>query len=435
MMIEILKKGLTRFNVWIACIAAVTVGGISAIVMGFLEGHEVTFNTSSGVPWGILISTYVFFVVSSTGMCLVSSLGHVLGMEKFEPLGRRAILLAIVLLLSGFLVIASDLERPWLMVLYIFITPNPTSAIWWMGTLYGLYLVFMTVEFFFLCRVEILRRFEASSGAIMAFHKAFLVGIRRVSLDTIKSNLKLARLSGAAAVISALAAHSTLGAVFGFIGSRSIWHGPYLPIYFILSAFVSGAAILIMSLVLSYKSGGQELTLKIKEVVQSLGQLLLLFLVIFLFFTIWKLITAQYGRIPEEFDSVMLLINGPLSVLFWVGEILLGILIPIVILVYTRAQRYWAATVAALLVIVGMFVARYDFVVAGQLVPIIGRDGLWQYTPSVIETLSVLGALSLCLLLYSLGSRLFPLEETTKREEMPGLTQIAAQEDRGRIRA
>jgi len=374
---------------------------------------EVTFNTSTGVPWGILISAYIFFVVSSTGMCLASSLGHVFGMKRFEPLGRRAILLAIVLLLSGFLVIASDLERPWLMVLYIFVTPNPTSAMWWMGTLYGLYLVFMILEFFFLCRVEILRRLEASSGAITAFHKALLVGIRKVSPDALKSNLKLARLSGAAGVISALAAHSTLGAVFGFIGSRSIWHGPYLPIYFILSAFVSGSAILILSLVINYKTRGQEPTLEIKEVVQSLGQLLLLFLGIFLFFTIWKLVTAQYGRIPGEFESVMLLINETLSVPFWVGEILLGILIPVVILVYTRAQRFWAVTAAFLLVIVGMFAARYDFVVAGQLVPIVGREGLWQYIPNVIEMLSALGALSLCLLLYSLGNRLFPLEDST----------------------
>ncbi len=411
MMTANLKKGLTRFNVWIALLAAVTAVGFYAIILGFIQGHEVTFNTSTGVPWGMLISAYVFFVVSSTGMCLVSSLGHVFGMKRFEPLGRRAILLAIVLLLSGFLVIASDLERPWLMVLYFFVTPNPTSPMWWMGALYGLYLIFMILEFFFLCRAEILRRLEASSGAITAFHKALLVGIRKVSPDALKSNLKLARLSGAAGVISALAAHSTLGAVFGFIGSRSLWHGPYLPIYFILSAFVSGSAILILSLVLSHKTKGQELTLETKKVVRSLGQLLLLFLGIFLFFTIWKLVTAQYGRIPEEFESVMVLINGPLSVPFWVGEILLGILIPIVILVYTRMQKVWGITTASFLVILGMFVARYDFVVTGQLVPIIGRDGLWQYTPSVIEALSALGALSLCLLLYSLGNRLFPLED------------------------
>ncbi len=418
-----LRKGLSRFNLWIALLTVITMVGFYAIITGFLKGHEVTFNTSTGVPWGMLISAYIFFVVSSTGMCLVSSLGHVFGMKRFEPLAKRAILLAIVLMLSGFLVIASDLERPWLMVLYFFVTPNPTSAMWWMGALYGLYLVFMVVEFFFLCRADILQRLNFPSAAITAFHKAFLVGIREISPNTIKRNMKLARLSGAGGVISAIAAHSTLGAVFGFIGSRSIWHGPYLPIYFILSAFVSGSAILILSLVLSHKTRGQELTLEIKEVLQSLGQLLLLFLGIFLFFTIWKLVTAQYGRIPEEFESAMLLINGPLSVPFWVGEILLGILIPTVILVYTRAQRFWAVTAASLLVIVGMFAARYDFVVAGQLVPIIGRDGLWQYTPSVIETLSTLGALSLCLLLYSLGNRLFPLEDSTVTYEPPELIE------------
>lgn len=407
-----LKRASLPLYLWLFVLVALTILGFYAIVIGFVKGHEVTLNVSRGVPWGILISAYVFFVVSSTGMCLVSSLGHVFGMKKFEPLGRRAILLAIVLLLSGFLVIASDLERPWRMVLYVLITPNPASAIWWMGILYGIYLVFMILEFFFLCRAEILRRLEVSSRAITAFHKVLLVGIREVSPNALRSNVILARLSGAGGVISAIAAHSTLGAVFGFTASRSLWHGAYLPVYFILSAFVSGSALLVLSLVLSYKVRGQEPAPEIKEAILSLGKLLLLFLGIFLFFTVWKLITAQYGRIPEEFESLMVLIAGPLAVPFLVGEILLGLLAPVFILVYTRTQKVWGLTLASIMVILGMFVARYDFVVAGQLVPVVGRESLWQYNPSAIEMLIILGAFALCLLLYSLGTYIFPLEET-----------------------
>ena len=60
---------------------------------------------------------------------------------------------------------------------------------------------------------------------------------------------------------------------------------------------------------------------------------------------------------------------------------------------------------------IGMFFARYDFVIAGQLVPIVGREALWEYTPNVIEVLTVLGAISFCLLLYSVADRVLPLED------------------------
>ena len=406
-----LRNGLTRFQVWMALLAAGTFAGFWAIVSGFLQGHENTFNTSTGVPWGILIAAYVFLVVSSTGMCLVSSLGHVFGMERFKPLGRRAVALAILLLVGGFVVILSDLERPLRIALYLFVTPNPTSAMWWMGVLYGLYFFAMIMEFFFMSRAEVIERTLHGTETVTPLHRAFIIGMHEGTEESVRSSEKYARLAGAAGVIFALAAHSTLGAVFGFIGGRGIWHGPFLPIYFILSAFVSGSAILILSLVLGHRNRGWEPAPEIRDAVQALGRLLLGVLCVFLFFVIWKLMTAQYGQIPGEFEAVMVLVNGPLAMPFWLCEITFGLLVPIGILVYTRGRSRWGLVAAALLVMVGMFFARYDFLIAGQLVPVVGSEILWQYTPHLIEVLSVVGAICLVLLLYSVADRLLPLED------------------------
>ncbi len=407
-----LKKGALRFHVWMALLTALAVLGFYAIIIGFIKGHEVTYNTSTGVPWGILISTYLFFVIPASGLCLLSSLGHVFGIKNFKPLSKRAIFLAITLLLSGFLVIASDLERPWLMVLYVFITPNPTSAIWWMGTLYGVYFMVLIAEFFFLCRTEAIRRLQAVPGSAPLVYRVMAVGTKRSAEGSLRRSIRLSKLTGAGGVILAIAALSTLGAVFGLTGSRSLWHGPILPLHFVLAAFLAGDAVLVLATVLTYRTSGAEAPYDVKEAVISLGRLLMLFLGIYLLFTVWNLLTAQYGRIPEEFNSVMVLINGPLAIPFWIGEIFLGLLVPVFILVYTRMQKVWGVTAASLLVILGMFAARYNFIVSGQLVPVIGRETLWQYTPSVFEILTVLGAFSLCLLLYSLGNRLFPLKES-----------------------
>ena len=108
-------------------------------------GHLQAYNLTREVPWGILISTYVFFVVSSTGLCLVSSLGHVFGIKQFELIGKRAIILAILTLLTGFGTIAMELNHPFRMIIWVMLSPNLASPIWWMGTLYGAYLFFMAI--------------------------------------------------------------------------------------------------------------------------------------------------------------------------------------------------------------------------------------------------------------------------------------------------
>jgi len=317
-------------------------------------------------------------------------------------------------------VIASDLESPWRMAMYLFVTPNPTSAMWWMGVLYSLYLVAMALELIVLSRVEIIRRLENAPNTVTRFHRLLLTGVKKYTPDTIQTHLKLARVIGASAVIFALAAHSTLGAVFGFLGSRAIWHGPFLPIYFILSAYVSGSAILILTLMLSHRTKGQEPAPVIAEVIRSLYKLLLVFLAIFLFFIIWKIMTAQYGIIPEEYEAAMVMLKGPLAVSFWLGEITIGILLPAAILIKTQGRKTWALITASLLVIIGMFFARYDFVMAGQFVPIVGQDGLWEYFPHIIEILSVVAAVGMALLLYILGSHFLPLEDSEASRQSEG---------------
>ncbi len=132
--------------------AVLTLVGIGAGVYSLFAGHEHTFGISREVPWGVLIAAYVFFVVTSTGLCIVSSLGHVFGYKEFLPIAKRAVYLSIVTIISGFLVIAFEIENSWRMPVGNVVGANLSSNIWWMGTLYGAYLVFMILEFIMLQR-------------------------------------------------------------------------------------------------------------------------------------------------------------------------------------------------------------------------------------------------------------------------------------------
>lgn len=51
--------------------------GICAGLYAFYAGHHNVYNNTREMPWGILISSYAFFAITSTGLCLLAYFGYV----------------------------------------------------------------------------------------------------------------------------------------------------------------------------------------------------------------------------------------------------------------------------------------------------------------------------------------------------------------------
>ena len=60
--------------------------GLGVGLYGFIVGHEHVYNNTREVPWGLLIATYAFFAITSTGLCLLAAISHVFGGNKIAPL-------------------------------------------------------------------------------------------------------------------------------------------------------------------------------------------------------------------------------------------------------------------------------------------------------------------------------------------------------------
>lgn len=366
---------------WFSLLGLGMLVGAAAALMVLIKGHSHMYNVTREIPWGILISTYVFFVVSSTGLCLVSSLGHVFGIEQFELIGRRAILLAIITLLTGFGTIAMEINHPIRMAIYVILSPNFESPIWWMGTLYGIYLMLLIGEFYFLMRNH---------------HKGAMT-------------------MGLLGFVAAVTAHSNLGGVFGLLEARPYWHGSFLPIYFILSALVSGGALISIIVYYNYQFRKIPLPVRYPQFINTLAKLQALFLMILTFFVTWKIIPGLYGRPPEKFEATMALLTGPMAFNFWFFEVLIGMLIPIGLLLNQKFRTPFGVMLAGVFCTIGIFFMRYDLVLGGQIVPMRegGQElvgGLLSYTPSLAEFAIVGGALATCMFLYTLAEKVFDLE-------------------------
>ena len=367
------------YNATIAIGGLLAALGLAAGVHSMYVGHEHTFGVTREVPWGLLIATYVFFVVSSTGLCLISSIGHVFGVESFKPIAKRSVFMAIVTIVAGFFVIGFEIENPWRMPIYNMLSPNPTSNIWWMGTLYGAYLFFMVVEF-----------------ALLQMEKH-----------------KIAGMFGLLGLVSGIAAHSNLGAVFGLLSGREFWHGPYMPIYFITSAMMSGCAAVIFFHYLGYRANGWKMSEKLENSLMATAKLGATLIAVIMFFTTWKMISGISGQPPGKYEAMMALVSGPYAINFWLGEVMLGMVIPFAMILAARAKNlpvlFWASVSS----VVGIFFMRYDLVVVGQLVPwyhefgLVDMPHLLTYTPSLHEIVITLGAMGICVMGFFMGERLF----------------------------
>jgi molybdopterin-containing oxidoreductase family membrane subunit len=368
-----------KYAAAIGLFGLLTLVGVGAGIHSLYAGHEHTFGVSREVPWGILIAAYVFFVVTSTGLCIVSSIGHVFGFKNFNPIAKRAVFMSIATIVAGFLVIAFEIENSWRMPVGNVIGANATSNIWWMGTLYGAYLFFMLIEF--------------------------------VMLQ--KNDHKKATAFGLAGLLTGVAAHSNLGAVFGLLNAREFWHGPYMPIYFITSAAMSGCIAIIFFTWLAYRANNWRMSEEMKKSMESVAKVGALMMAVIIFFTCWKMSSGGSGNPPGKYEAIMSLVRGPYALNFWGGEVALGMVIPFVIIMLVKGRNMNALFAAALAGMVGIFFMRYDLVIVGQLVPHFHGMGLvdypdfLSYTPSLHENLVVMGGVAFCLMLFLMGEKLF----------------------------
>lgn len=380
--------GLRR---WFAALTLVALAGAVAGALTVPPGAEV-FGTTPTFEWGILIASYVFFVVTTSGLCLVSSLGMVFGIDRFKPVEMRHVILALLFLVTGFGVIALDLHYPLRLLFGAVLSPALSSPMWWMGAVYAGYLGILVFELV----------------ANLSTHP---------------------RLAHAACVISAgfaIVAPTTLGMVFSSLVSRPFWQGSATPIYLLITAVLSGASVLgiVFALVgwLRLPGHGPDAD----GVVAGIGRLLLIVLGVVIAYEAVRTVGAITFGSEAERRAVTALVSGPLSLQSWLVRVGVGFVLPLLLLTWPGGPRRAIVLAASCLTLVGIFVDRLQFVTAGQISPAGAASGhvampFATYSPSIIEIGIVLGASAVIPLAYTLAERFLDLSSPGGRADVHGV--------------
>lgn len=375
---------------WFLALTVVLVLGAAAAALTVPPGAEV-FGTTPRFEWGILIAGYVFLVVTTSGLCLVNSLGMVFGIDRFKPLEMRHVVLALLFLVAGFGVIALDLHYPLRLVFGVVLSPSPASPMWWMGTVYALYLGILVFEL----------------------------------LANLSPYQRLAHASCVIATGFAVVAPVTLGLVFGSLVSRPFWQGSSVPIYLVLTAALSGASVLgiVFTLVnrLKLPGHGPDAT----GVVVGVNRLLLILLAIVMGYTAVRTAIAVTIGTAAEREAVAALLVGPLGPQSWVVRVGVGLVAPLLVLLWPTSRRGAVVFAASCLVMVGMFFDRFGFVSAGQIggssASGIVAAPYAVYTPSLAEIGIIVGSIAGIGLLYTLAERFLDLSSPGGRGDVHGV--------------
>lgn len=388
----------TSYYIMVSLLAAFGMAGFIATVIMHRQGLYLSGMTNR-VPWGLQIAMAIFYIGLSAGSLVVSGLYGVFGKMEYKPFARIAAYLAMLFLIAGLLSIFTDQGRIDRVVTKPFTYVNPSSMFSINPGLYAGHIM--------ICVLYLWALFKEKGT--------------------------LTKITSLVVVIWAIGTHTGTGAIFAFV-PRELYNSALLPPSFVAAALSSGAAFMILLIVGLFKATGRHLD---DELIIWLGRRLLS---IFLLVTFYLLLIENAHRVylaNSHEAGMFFLFGGVHSLMFWIGLITIGCVIPAILLFVRRTGTSVRWTVfASVLVVVGVLFERFLIVIPGLIHPpdlfpgweITGMavEGVAVYHVSLFETLQTLGVLGVIGFAFMVGLKVMPLAPVAARWSTPEEQKEAA---------
>ncbi len=368
------------FVALLAALALLVLAGLGAAWYMEHHGHYVT-GMSNRIVWGAPHVFAVFLIVAASGALNVASIASVFGRSPYKPLARLSGLLAFALLAGGLSVLVLDLGRPDRLIVAM-THYNFKSVFAWN--------IFLYTGFFAVVAIYLWTMFE-----------------RRMNVHTERV--------GQIALVWRLVLTTGTGSIFGFIVARDAYNSALLAPLFIAMSFSFGLAVFVLILLAAYRGTGRDLG---DALLKRLGNLLGVFVAAVLYFVLVHHTTNVYVARQHEVERFILRDGGVYTALFWIGQVAVGGVVPLVLLWAPGLGRFRIALAAAC-VIAGGLAQLYVLILGGQAFPqtIFADkttassffDGVVaSYSPSLPEIALGVGGMAFALTLTLVGLKVLP---------------------------
>jgi Ni/Fe-hydrogenase subunit HybB-like protein len=381
---------ITPWVAWLMILLLMLVAALIAAGQVFWNGLWIT-NLTDLVPWGLWITIDLSSIALSAGAFTLCAAVYLIGLKRYQPIARTATFVGLIGYTMAMLSLLLDIGRPdrfWHALVYW----NDHSLLWEVTVCVMLYLTVLVFESLpIFASLDWLKKHLPRLAERMSrlHHYAPYLAIAGLALSTLHQ--------------------SSLGAVYGVLKARPFWYKPEMAALFMLSAILGGISLTLFTSMLAAR-----LTPKARvndALIERVSHFVAWALVAYLYFRFWDALAQHYTYEPGRTEGLELMTGGPLSFNFWVIEMLLGTLVPMILLLtpQTRRHPFWRM-MALGLVVIGVIAYRWDVNLSGLLVVISYLPGqpavnYTSYTPSAVELVSGLGVIAYGLLAFSLGVR------------------------------
>jgi Ni/Fe-hydrogenase subunit HybB-like protein len=363
------EKRSTPLGIYV--LAVLTLLGVITGVYRLVVGLGATTNLSDYYPWGLWIGADAFLIPAAGAAFTVSAISHFFGRDDYHTILRPAVLIGFLGYMGVGAILILDLGRwhqfysillPSRINLHSFLEEVALSV-----TLYTMVLILELAP-------TLLEKWNLD-----------------VPIRFIESGILL--IAGVGILISCVH-QSSIGSIFVILEHKlhPLWWTPIIPLLFLTQALFSGIGTAAIVVKLTQEKMGRKVD---RELLATMGRLIRILLVIYLVCKVgdW-LVAGELG---------LLLASGLISLPAW-GEIILGVLLPMVILFSKLGNRPEGVFWSGVWILIGLFINRVTVSFIALETP------AWAtYVPHWMEVVTSVGVGAAVVLAYVIAARLFNL--------------------------
>jgi Ni/Fe-hydrogenase subunit HybB-like protein len=330
---------------------------------GYIYPNEIEIH------WSILIVVYPYITGLVAGAFILASLVKVFNVKEVQPVYRLSLLTALAFLLIAPLPLQLHLGHPE-RSFEIFLTPHLTSAMAMFGFVYAWYLMgVLLLEIWFEFRRDLVVLGRETRGLLGWIYRALSLFSNDISDEALAFDKKAIKFITVIGVPSAFLLHGYVGFIFGSIKANPWWNSVLIPIVFLMSAIVSGIAMVILLYMVIGSTRGRSIDMRCLDKMTSY-----LFYAVIVDFSLEALDFIHRLYQSEESVKILgMLISLKLFMNLIVIQVILGMILPLGILVVSRWKHFGEDLrkmlyfLAVLLIQLGIFSTRWNVVIGGQL--------------------------------------------------------------------
>jgi len=400
------KRGM----IWTAALILICLIGAYAYYRQLRYGLVVT-NMRDYVSWGIYISNFVFFVAISLVGSLITAIFRLANVKWATPLTRIAEIIAVSAIVFASLIIIVDMGRPERM-LYLFLHGRIQSPIMWdvivIGTYFFISLLLLYLPL--LPDLKILIQFkEKTSKALNKLYR-FQGSFWKGTADQLKISKKSITLLCIVIIPVAFCIHTVTSWLFATT-YRPGWDSTNFGAYFISGAFLVGAGGVVVAMYIFRRFYRLEKYITEKHF-EKMGRVVVMLALLYLYFNVNEYLVPAFKMKKPEEAHLTQLFTGEFASLFWFA-ILIGMILPILILLFKKGRRPLPMFIAGMMVVVGAWFKRYLIVTPTLLHPFLPMqdvpESYHHYFPSWEEWAIAMGSMAGVLLVITFFARIYPI--------------------------